>query len=113
LKNELSKLPRFLRENSHFFFINKRFETHRYFLSIFKVAFPESEVYFFIEKERQIFGLNVCEISRLFIEKNATSFYKKHYEKLTRKSCENVELLFLKVNLIFSYQNQIYFFGLF
>ena len=94
LKNELSKLPLIYQENSHFFLRKTISKTHRNLLSIFRIAFTGSEVYFIMEKEHHIFGLNVCEISQRFTEKNDTSFYKKHYEKLTRESCENIELLF-------------------
>lgn len=112
-KKELSKLPTFYLENSHFFSVKTIFKTPMILLSIFKVAFPGSEVYFYMEKEHHIFRLNGCEISQLFTEKNDTSFHKKHYKKLTAFSCENLKLLFLKVNLIFSHQKQIYFYGLF
>ena len=52
LKNELSKLPLFYRENSHFFYRKTILETPTNFPSKFKVGFPVSEVYFFIGKER-------------------------------------------------------------
>jgi len=76
-KKEKSKLPGYLQENFHFFLKNKRLENPTFFLSIFKVYFPENLFILFQQKVYKIFGFKDCQIFQLFIEKNDTSFCKK------------------------------------